>query len=443
LLIEKSRIQDVTTKRKSHVVGKGFLRLSRGSFVSIKAEKVITSSKLSFKNDIFSIIRQREGKTRVIDKKVQNLGNFLRNNNKIWEKFSWIRHYCVTNKTVNKTHRISSEKLNSDYGNLLGRPSFAKSKGNNKILRDCQYRSRLLLRSGDVESNPGPHRYEKNPIKICSFNVRGLKEYSKLKRVLNKCAGILKNNNNTIFNFQETHLEKMDESKIKMMWRGGYISSPGGNKSRGCLTLFDPSWEVLDQKKDPEGRFTLLTVKKSVGCYTLLNLYAPNNHSLAFFEDICDMAMSTRDNFNSELVILGDFNLVLHSSMDSLNRVQTNNENIVSVFIKDSFAAIGLFDAYRKLHKEGGFTWARGRCMSRLDMIHISNNLTSNLSEFKIDWAFDKSDHAMIECTILIKPEITRGPGLPRVDIGIFDRSNNEEEFKVESASNQQNQPNY
>lgn len=47
------------------------------------------------------------------------------------------------------------------------------------------YHSRLqLMKSGDVESNPGP-------MNIITYNVRGLKLYDKLKRLLNKCYKII------------------------------------------------------------------------------------------------------------------------------------------------------------------------------------------------------------------------------------------------------------
>jgi len=290
-----------------------------------------------------------------------------------------------------------------------------------KLPKDCTDRSRLITLSGDVEENPGPDSGKQEYLSINSYNIRGLKEYSKLKRVLNKCAGMIKQNNNVLFNLQETHLSLEDKNRLEVMWRGKYSLSPGANKSRGCLILYDSSWDLLDQSIDKGGRYNVITIKKQWGTYTIINLYAPNDHSLEFFEAICNLAIEHKDKYDSDLIITGDFNLVSDSKLDSVNRIQTNNEKIVSDFVKDSFTAIGLKDGYRILHKLGGYTWSRGECMSRLDMIYVSNSITGNIKNYKLDWAFDRSDHAMVQCNININNSQSKGPGLPKVDPGLLD----------------------
>ncbi len=57
----------------------------------------------------------------------------------------------------------------------------------------------------------------------------------------------------------------------------------------------------------------------------------------------------------------------------------------------------------------------------------MSNNLTSAT----LDWAFDKSDHALLECSISVKQDIIRGPGLPRVDTKVLENVDTLRELKV------------
>jgi len=287
----------------------------------------------------------------------------------------------------------------------------------------------LIYRAGDVEKNPGPKK--DNILKVITYNERGLKEYKKLKRVLNKCAGIIGSNHNTVINLQETHLESNEENRIKLLWRGNFILSPGSQKSRGCLTLFDTSWELLEEWADPGGRSCVITIKKAAGVFTITNLYAPNIHNVTFFEAVILRQIEYKDKYNSNSVILGDFNLCLDPKIDSINRKQSDNEKIVAVFLNESFRATNLSDVYRVKHNSGGFTWNRGRCFSRLDMIIASEELTNNIITTKVDWAFDKSDHAAVLAEFTLNNGTHRGPGLPRVDSSFLSDQYIKQEFKT------------
>jgi len=58
----------------------------------------------------------------------------------------------------------------------------------------------LLLRSGDVEPNPGPRE---TILSILTYNARGLKNRPKLKRILNKCHKEINENCNAVIFLQE------------------------------------------------------------------------------------------------------------------------------------------------------------------------------------------------------------------------------------------------
>ncbi len=78
---------------------------------------------------------------------------------------------------------------------------------------------RLITTYDDVETNPGP------TVEIRSYNTRGLKEYNKLKRLLNLLNKSLKAEIGVTF-FQETHPTIKESTKLDHMWRGGSIPRP-------------------------------------------------------------------------------------------------------------------------------------------------------------------------------------------------------------------------
>jgi len=348
----------------------------------------------------------------------------------IWKEFLTIWQHVHVNKFKNVNKIINFITLNPESNSDLGYLRLVITYRQCAIKIFSEWSFILVLKSGDIETNPGPVKGNKNTLKVITYNIRGLKEYSKLKRVLNKCAVIIGHNKNTIINLQETHLEDNDRNKIEIMWRGNWIISPGSQKSRGCLTLFDHSWELLDKWADPGGRSCIITIKKAIGIFCITNLYAPNVHSITFFEEILLRQIETKDKFNANSIVVGDFNLCLDPSIDSTNRKQSDNERIVVDFIKDSLRAIKHKDAYRCKQATGGYTWNRARCFSRLDMVFSSEELVDQIKSTNIDWVFDKSDHAAVIVEFEINSDVIKGPGLPRVDLAILGDSNIKNEFK-------------
>ena len=266
-LYKNEEFKIVTRQVDNSVIGERWVRSPRTSGVSIKSYNLtilVFFNKNLCQNSSFSHSTKNARGNGISHQKVPNLFitklTFL-------EKFLALWHHLkINNRNNNKNNDetvfnfLNILKRNCTFEYVLG---FKKPRKANlqhiliwRPLRDVTNRSRLRLLGGDIEVNPGPEP-GKTEVTVSSYNIRGLKEYSKLKRVLNKCAGKMSTCKNSIFQLQETHLEKVDENKIKVMWRGNYSLSPGGNKSRGCLTIYDASWETIDNISDPEGRYTI------------------------------------------------------------------------------------------------------------------------------------------------------------------------------------------
>ncbi len=280
----------------------------------------------------------------------------------------------------------------------------------------------LILQAGDVELNPGPE-HKNEEIRILTYNARGLKDKLKLKRILNRCYNLIKENVNTFILFQETHLEDSERASLGLLWRHGLILSPSVGRQAGTLILYDESWVKIHSQTDDLGRLCLISVEKYELHLCLINVYAPNNHCSNFFTTLYEIITNHKiNNPDASFIIGGDFNLVMETC-DSINRGRNNSEVRSIKIIKDQNEILNLIDTYRVNSNTGGFTWSRGNCMSRLDMVFASKHLVDQGLKTSTNWGFDTSDHAMVEAVFIVKTDRRRGKGLFRLNAEILDNS--------------------
>ena len=74
------------------------------------------------------------------------------------------------------------------------------------------------------------------------------------------------------------------------------------------------NFQILKFFSDPEGRFVMVDIKLESKIFkTLVNIYAPNEEKLTFFQNILNQLLC----FDcSEIILGGDFNLVLDVQKD-------------------------------------------------------------------------------------------------------------------------------
>jgi len=295
-----------------------------------------------------------------------------------------------------------------------------------------------ILRSGDIETNPGPVRgpntgfTPSTKITVMTYNIRGLKDKLKLKRVLNKCSRALSECADTFILLQETHLDRVENERIKFLWRQGYGTSPAIGRQGGTLSLFSNTWELIKTINDENGRLCLTVVQKNGRRLGLCNIYAPNDHDIDFFTMVYDRLFEIKNEYpDIDLVMGGDFNLVLGQG-DSQNRSSNNAERRSRKFIQEQNNLLNLRDSYRINNKSGGFTWSRGSCMSRLDLILIEKDLASLEVNTKLEWGFDISDHAMLITTFRVKSILQKGKGLIKINASVLENQHSLNEVKNE-----------
>ena len=116
------------------------------------------------------------------------------------------------------------------------------------------------------------------------------------------------------------------------------------------------------------------------------------------------------------IVISGDFNLVVNPNVDSIGRNQTRNEFIAVNYLKEMMIRFNLIDSYRLHNTWGGFTWGRDNpsyIRSRLDMILMSKILSNKLVSSVTDKSPNESDHSFLSSALNIN-DFKYGRGILR-----------------------------
>jgi hypothetical protein len=274
----------------------------------------------------------------------------------------------------------------------------------------------LLILSNDIETNPGPK------LVIQSYNVRGLKEYTKLKRILNQ-ANNIKKADPGIFLLHETHINELEATKIDYMWRGCSIVAPGSNSSKGSIMLFCSNQfdEIHYKHGDPNGRSTWLVATKNEITHLFIGVYGPNRNNAEFFNQILTKANSIIHQYNvNTTTIAGDFNIELEKT---IGRHASKQEKAATILVKD-FMSIHNIKVVSDPHQK---TWYNKKSQSTIDYI-ISNNPGDWTCCTK--WGVDRSDHALIEASINSRND--DGPGIPRIDATFLENPTFKEEFTTE-----------
>ena len=308
-----------------------------------------------------------------------------------------------------------------------------------------------LLISNDVETNPGPECIDvsnKSDLTICTYNVNGLKEHKKLKR-LTHFINKLPFNRNGVINFQETHLTVGETIKLDLQWRHGACHSPAFGASAGVSILYNKSYfdEVSSTHNDNHGRMCSFTALKNEAILCFINIYSPNNHAQAveFFDQLNDfMTDELLQRPTTKFFVSGDFNLILDPDRDSIGRNQSRQEKIAVDKLKDVMIQHNLKDSYRCLNAWGGFSWGRDNpsyLRSRLDMILISSAWTDKLRQSTVTKTPGESDHSFLYSAINIQ-EVNQGRGIIKCNATLLNDETIKEKIIVQLRASEDEIPN-
>ncbi len=215
----------------------------------------------------------------------------------------------------------------------------------------------------------------------------------------------------------------MTTDYLKLLWKNKFSSNCVSTNSAGVIILYNNDYEVVEEYLDKDGRALIVAIKSEQKKYIVVNTYYPNDHkkSLVFSNNLYEEILRMQQNYpDFDTIYTGDINTCLTAD-DCLNRNRPKIEETLSTMIQENNKVIEVKDAYRSKNPTEGFTWRRGECYSRLDYVFLSKALISKVSKTKIDWAFEKSDHAALIVELFDDDTPTQGPGLIKINVKILD----------------------
>lgn len=115
----------------------------------------------------------------------------------------------------------------------------------------------------------------KSNVHILTVNVQGLRDKNKQKRVFEWS----KQQRANILYLQETHLTTDIIQNFNNQFNRTVLHSCGTSNGRGVAVLIhtSDSHNILSVHCDTGGRFILANIEIDKNCYSLTNIYAPNN----------------------------------------------------------------------------------------------------------------------------------------------------------------------
>ena len=128
---------------------------------------------------------------------------------------------------------------------------------------------------------------------------------------------------------------------------------------------FDPNVQIV--QTDHQGRWIILNMLLDNKQIWLINLYGPNNDDPSFFENIYKNLSTLQATLDS-IIMVGDFNTVLNTSMDRKGNHTTNYHPQALKEIMNVMDILELVDIWRLKYPDlVRYTWRRLNQASRLD----------------------------------------------------------------------------
>ena len=195
-------------------------------------------------------------------------------------------------------------------------------------------------------------------------------------------------------------------------------ASCGEGNSCGVIILTHPNspYSLSNIKNDTHGRLisgeTMIENRKLILC----NVYCPNRDDPEF---MLESVVKTIDEYMQTgadgVILRGDFNLVMDTSMDRRNS-ERNNVNALQV-LKELMDRTSLCDIWRALHPQTRrYTWHRGDRSSnrlqasRIDMFMVSQWMVDIVQSCEIEPGF-MTDHSIVILEVGVD-EFRRGAGI-------------------------------
>ena len=210
--------------------------------------------------------------------------------------------------------------------------------------------------------------------KLLTINIRGVNDKNKRQRFFAMLEALAID---FIF-LQETYTSETDYQNIANDWRGMSIWNHGPDKhTNGTAILFKNSlnFNIIDTKKDNDGRILITTIEIEQEIIALTNIYAPTipKDRPSFFKGLKEIIPD-----NASPIIAGDFNMVTDPTHDRVGPHIRTTHTSGMVELTDILQEHDLTDAWRDTHpSKHQYTYRKQRqtIQSRIDRIYLSKRL--------------------------------------------------------------------
>ena len=248
---------------------------------------------------------------------------------------------------------------------------------------------------------------------ILSWNVRGLGDYQKRRKLFNWVKK--HTSKNAIVFMQETHSSDKTGKQWEQLWRGSIKFSHGTTSSKGVLIAFSESLEfnITKEFTDQNGRYIVLQVDIQENPYVLINYYAPNleTQQVSVLDELTKVLSNLELKENTNLILGGDFNLILNLKLDADGgnpTLKSNSMKSLNILTMEN----DLVDIWRIRNPESNrYTWRKKTPMTqrRLDYFFVSDSFQDSVHEVEILTGI-QSDHSPIRIQCRSLEEERRGP---------------------------------
>ena len=179
--------------------------------------------------------------------------------------------------------------------------------------------------------------------KFLSWNTNGINQQIKRRKVLN----FLRNHNIDISFLQESHLTEAEHLKLGKQWQGQIYFSSFSSQARGVVILIKKGvpFYLKHTVRDKGGRYVWVSGFLDNVPISMLNVYGPNQDEPKFFTDLFLNIPCPP----TELIIGGDFNLVLDPVMDRSSSTSKALSSAAKA-LKTELADLNLIDVWRARH---------------------------------------------------------------------------------------------
>ena len=218
-------------------------------------------------------------------------------------------------------------------------------------------------------------------ITISSINAWGFADTQKRSDVLQ----YLREKNFSIYCLQETHFSKQIEHIITAKWGYKVLYNSFSSNAKGLAILINNNFDYNLNKSycDPEGDFMIAEITSNERKFLLVNLHSPNQDHPSFYDRLKQEILKFA---NNNIILVGDWNLILDEKMDLTNYKNINNprcrEKVLNLMVD-----FNLVDVWREMHPElKSYTWRRRNPFqqARLDFFLTNENIFCDIIQSNI-----------------------------------------------------------